>query len=170
MNARTLALDPEVTRLTFTAVSAAFESLGKIVAFLDENMNVVDACPAFRGVAGSPDIEGRPISHFVDIAPLTDCIRAGKRCEARCELLFGSIGSAMVSAAPLPEGAFEPHTRYVLSFQLPDEDFGSDLTPEEADRIRRALEENRWRRTATARALGISRATLWRRMRDFGLL
>ncbi|HVR38321.1 MAG TPA: sigma-54 dependent transcriptional regulator, partial [Thermoanaerobaculia bacterium] len=40
----------------------------------------------------------------------------------------------------------------------------------ELQRLRAALESNRWRREDTARTLGISRATLWRRMREFGLL
>lgn len=40
----------------------------------------------------------------------------------------------------------------------------------ESQRLRAALESHRWRREDTARALGISRATLWRRMRAFGLL
>ncbi len=39
----------------------------------------------------------------------------------------------------------------------------------EADTIRAALEQNRWQRDATARALGISRTTLWRKMREAGL-
>ena len=43
-------------------------------------------------------------------------------------------------------------------------------TISEAQHLRAALESHRWRREETARALGISRATLWRRMREFGLL
>jgi transcriptional regulator with PAS, ATPase and Fis domain len=35
--------------------------------------------------------------------------------------------------------------------------------------LRSALEENRWNRGAAARALGVSRTTLWRRMRELGL-
>lgn len=42
--------------------------------------------------------------------------------------------------------------------------------PDEAEKIRAALESHRWRREDAARALGISRATLWRRMKEFGLI
>jgi transcriptional regulator of acetoin/glycerol metabolism len=37
------------------------------------------------------------------------------------------------------------------------------------EQVLRALETHRWRRVEAARALGISRATLWRRMREAGL-
>ncbi|MGC9158009.1 MAG: sigma-54 interaction domain-containing protein [Terracidiphilus sp.] len=39
----------------------------------------------------------------------------------------------------------------------------------EAERLRRALEAHHWRREDTAKALGLSRSTLWRRMREFHL-
>ncbi len=44
-----------------------------------------------------------------------------------------------------------------------------NLTPE-ARRVVEALDAHNWNRTAAARALGIARTTLWRRMRDYGLL
>jgi hypothetical protein len=49
---------------------------------------------------------------------------------------------------------------------------GTAETPvvSEVQRLRAALETHRWRREETAHALGISRATLWRRMRALGLL
>jgi DNA-binding NtrC family response regulator len=61
---------------------------------------------------------------------------------------------------------------------LPVEIAGSTIVPptpeatavSDSQRLRVALESHRWRREETARALGISRATLWRRMREFGLL
>jgi len=39
----------------------------------------------------------------------------------------------------------------------------------ERDRLLAALESHRWSRAATARALGISRTTLWRKIRELGL-
>ena len=43
-----------------------------------------------------------------------------------------------------------------------------DVDPERA-RIRAALDAHRWNRAKTASALGLSRTTLWRRMRELGL-
>lgn len=40
----------------------------------------------------------------------------------------------------------------------------------EYDRLRTALDSHHWRRAETAAALGISRTTLWRKMRELGLL
>ena len=42
--------------------------------------------------------------------------------------------------------------------------------PEETERLRRVLEDHRWNRGAAARTLGISRTTLWRRLREAGLI
>ena len=39
-----------------------------------------------------------------------------------------------------------------------------------AYRIRAALDAHRWNRAAAADALGISRTTLWRKMREYGLV
>ncbi|MGD8894470.1 MAG: sigma-54 dependent transcriptional regulator [Acidobacteriota bacterium] len=42
-------------------------------------------------------------------------------------------------------------------------------TPEEIEHLRQVLESHRWNRGAAAKALGISRSTLWRRLREAGL-
>jgi transcriptional regulator with GAF, ATPase, and Fis domain len=42
-------------------------------------------------------------------------------------------------------------------------------TTPDAERLRRVLDAHRWRRAETARALGVSRTTLWRLMREAGL-
>jgi DNA-binding NtrC family response regulator len=45
----------------------------------------------------------------------------------------------------------------------------SQRPPPDVEALRRALDAHRWHRVETARALGVSRATLWRRMREGGL-
>jgi transcriptional regulator of acetoin/glycerol metabolism len=47
---------------------------------------------------------------------------------------------------------------------------GRELDSDEARRIRSALEASRWRREAAAEALGMSRTTLWRKMKEHGLI
>jgi len=49
------------------------------------------------------------------------------------------------------------------------QDTGLPPRIDSADALRRALEAHRWRRDETARALGLSRVTLWRKMRVAGL-
>lgn len=156
-------------RGVFNPVSAAFESLGMAVALLDSDMKIVDASPASRGLLGAPDLAGRSICEFVDVQPIADRLASGHRISALCRVNAGSPTSVNVMAAPLPEGAFDNGVRYLIALELL-EPSSRYAAVEEAERIRRALEDHRWRRTAAARALGISRATLWRRMREHGLL
>src|SRR6266545_3102581 len=46
---------------------------------------------------------------------------------------------------------------------------GREPPPDERARLKSALDTNRWNRAETAKALGLSRSTLWRRMRLLGL-
>jgi transcriptional regulator with PAS, ATPase and Fis domain len=70
----------------------------------------------------------------------------------------------------------------ILPEDLPAEVIGADVsrdkmaTPgmesaisQEAERLRAVLEEHRWRRSEAARALGVSRTTLWRMIRETGI-
>jgi transcriptional regulator of acetoin/glycerol metabolism len=159
---------PTTVSDAFLAVSATLESLGKVVALLDEGFRIVDASPALRGLLGTPEVEGRALGDFVDATSLIDCMRAGRRCDRQCQTRSGRM--LRVTGAVLPDGSFVPEARYVISIDLEDGLADTDSASGEAEKILRALETNRWRRSAAARALGISRATLWRRMRDFGML
>ena len=51
----------------------------------------------------------------------------------------------------------------------PDGGGGRDADDRERRRVEAALDAHRWRRADAARALGISRTTLWRKMREMGL-
>jgi transcriptional regulator with PAS, ATPase and Fis domain len=48
-------------------------------------------------------------------------------------------------------------------------DYGTASLSGEGARLRRVLDRHQWRRSEVARALGISRTTLWRRLRQHGL-
>ena len=64
------------------------------------------------------------------------------------------------------------HEDHVASrLERPLREHHPDLHPEadEVSRIRHALEEHRWNRGAAAQALGMSRTTLWRKLRMLGL-
>ncbi len=153
-------------RTSFNAMSAALESLGLAVVLVDRDLRIIEASPASRGLLGTPDLAGHNIAEFVELNGITERLAAGNRAAAMCRLQAnGSRPSLNVSAAPLPEGAFEEPVRFIFAMELRDTS-SRYVAVEEAERIRRALEDHRWRRTAAARALGISRATLWRRMRE----
>jgi len=79
--------------------------------------------------------------------------------------------SASTTASPMgpgrtAPGRVKPSERRILGGCTPNL---ADLSPE-AQRLVEALDAHDWNRTATAEALGIARTTLWRRMRDYGLL
>jgi transcriptional regulator of acetoin/glycerol metabolism len=46
---------------------------------------------------------------------------------------------------------------------------GPGPSPDERSSLEAALDTHRWNRAETAKALGLSRSTLWRRMRTLGL-
>lgn len=149
----------------FLAIAATFESIGKVVALLDGEFRILDASPALRGLFSTTELEGRLISDFVDAPEAMKSLFEGRRCEGEVSTRDGRTLPAC--GGGLAEGSFFPGARYVIAFDLGE---SVAMSPsEEAERIIRALEFNRWRRSATARSLGMSRATLWRRMREFGI-
>ncbi len=72
------------------------------------------------------------------------------------------------AAAAAPVQALAAATVELPALRLPDL-LGAGRRAE-ADELRHALETHRWRRAEAARALGISRTTLWRKMRELGFV
>jgi transcriptional regulator with PAS, ATPase and Fis domain len=65
-----------------------------------------------------------------------------------------------------PPGSFEAG---IVSPQRGSERSGMSVEEVEAERLRSVLDAHQWKREQAAKALGISRATLWRRMRELHL-
>ena len=158
---------PATTTELFLTVSAVFESLGNGVALLDSEMRIIGASPAIRGLLGTPEVEGQSIGSFFDAPQLVESLKTGERYEGDLRVRDGATVRAR--AAILSDRAFAPAARYVISIAV-DDGLSSGSPNGDKERIIRALDANRWRRSAAARALGISRATLWRRMRELGII
>jgi len=80
------------------------------------------------------------------------------------EILHGTAAPDVTPTAS--PGRMKPSERRILRGCTPNLE---DLSPE-VRRLVETLDAHEWNRTATARALGIARTTLWRRMREYGLL
>jgi hypothetical protein len=97
----------------------------------------------------------------------------------------GSAATLTVSAAALSDGGQETGVAYAVLIGPPGEDdrwnvqIPVDFDPAELhvrgrsadrDELRAVLDHYHWQRAEAARALGISRTTLWRKMREVGLI
>jgi DNA-binding NtrC family response regulator len=84
------------------------------------------------------------------------------------ELVSGGPGAPRRASAPPPPDAEAPSPTPLAP---PTPSRGAPrMVPEDIEKLRRVMEEHRWNRGAAARALGISRTTLWRRLREAGLI
>lgn len=68
----------------------------------------------------------------------------------------------------LPEDLLEAETELAPQSEPSGAPKVASGDPLETEPLRSALDAHQWRRAATARALGVSRSTLWRRMRELG--
>jgi hypothetical protein len=166
----------------WAAVSEVFRSLGQIFVCLDDSFRVVHAssvlddllgCGASASAVGraAEDVLGAAL--FGAGAPLRRALAAREgRSSARAELP-GSGGAGprrvAVTAAPIlsEQAGLDPRVAYVVVLRCASEPEPQGGAP--ARRLTEILEKHRWRRVDAARALGVSRTTLWRMMREAGL-
>ena len=152
----TLVIESE-SRAALDAASALFASLGETLICVDADRRISYAPESLRDVMGRPAID-------VVGAETDALLRLGEHAQVRTQLRNAKVQPVILTLAPVTERRSFGEIAYVITLR-PEE-----ASSTEAERIRAALEAHRWRRDAAARSLGISRATLWRKMRSFGLL
>jgi transcriptional regulator of acetoin/glycerol metabolism len=102
-------------------------------------------------------------------SPLHAALARGERrkdLEATLQLAGHPPRRVSLTIAPLPEA---PDIGYAIWLSPAGEEEPGEDGQNGRDQLRAALDAHCWRRHDTARALGISRTTLWRRMRELGL-
>ena len=152
----TLVLDSE-KRAALNASSALFSSLGETLICVDAERRISWAPDSLRDIIGrsAADVFGSE----------TDALlRLGEFAQVRTQLRNSTLQPVVLTLAPFTERRLFAEIAYVLTVKA------DETSSSESERIRAALETHRWRRDAAARSLGISRATLWRKMRGYGLL
>ena len=101
------------------------------------------------------------------------CDRQGQVLHANrpARELFGAVPSsrAEVMRHPLGVAAKEQHVSGAAVFVIPRFRPTLSLAERERQAIELALSESGWQLALAARRLGISRTTLWRRLKQYGL-
>lgn len=148
---------------------------------VDAHRNVVEMSPALERLTGfrADDIVGRSC---LLVHRCEECLAGcgvfdnGEVTDRELELYHadGSTirvsksGRAFFDADGTVVGAIE--VVEPLDPRTPAEVKADEADAVEAHRIRKALERSRYNRSAAARSLGMSRTTLWRKMKSHGLL
>ena len=167
------------------AVSAAFGALGRAFLCLDGDLRILHSSSVLDELLGpgaasgaegcsAEELLGAPL--FGPAAPLRQALLAGQRREGLRVMLRGRGESPR--AAGLRCGRADSSSRGGLGSARRVRGCTSSgggrahrqrtLRPG-ARRLQAVLEEHHWRRSEAARALGISRTTLWRMMREAGI-
>jgi PAS domain-containing protein len=175
------------------SIDTVLETFGQVLLGLDRDLRIVHAIGALGELmqTAAAALVGRPITSFLSAeVPESDdlwrgALDRGERSSARVSLIAGDGSTRIASCGIAPYEDSADQVAFVILLQpaggpggrahTVDSDNRSSLmaTGRETGQVsllRAALEQHRWQRQTTARALGISRTTLWRRMRETGLL
>lgn len=179
---------------TIQAVTSVFESLGYVLILLDSDFRIVHHCSLLSSTVGlaSEALCGTSIDRllgselFGTYGIVRRQLEAGERRTSVAATLqhhAGAVSPVVMSAAPLSPAGREwlgNDVAYVVILksadaapvQHPAEDAHLAIRGEAAhrDALRAVLDEYHWQRAKAAQALGISRTTLWRKMREAGLI
>lgn len=167
-----------------TSLAALLSDLADVAYFrVDADRNVVEVSPAMERLTGfrAEEVLGRSC---LRLHRCEECLRGcgvfdNLEIRDKCIELYradGSVVEVRKSGRVLFDedgaigGALEV-VRPAERDEVRDETREPDTAPptEEARRITEALERTRYNRTAAARLLGMSRTSLWRKMREYGL-
>jgi PAS domain S-box-containing protein len=183
------------------ALTAVFESLGRVLIGLDREFRIVHVSGGIGkvlGVESGGSLLGRSVASllgeesFGSGGLLRDALERGERRDGwRISVVPADGSTRLVSCSVAPyrddvQATREGQIAFVVLLQPAEElvaaaQWMARLSPgrmpdvtdparRPAEVLRAALEQHRWQREATARALGISRTTLWRKMREAGML
>jgi PAS domain S-box-containing protein len=149
------------------------------LVLLDLDGRIVFCNSAFARMVGRPDqdLRGRTWPELTDAATCAQVDHHGfgvtGRAEAQVDIRMpgerGASRTYHLMATPFCDqagrtiGVLE-HFRCLTASEMDPVGFSQQIE------LRRALEIHRWNASRTARALGVSRTTLWRRMRRFSLI
>lgn len=164
---------PDIERVTAQVLA----DLADLPYFrVDADRNVVEISPAMLRLTGfeADEVLGRSC---LRVHRCVECLRGcgvfeeGTVRDKRLELYTADGSTVAVSKSG---GVFlddQGEITGALEIVKPLAEAGPSAggEPEEARRIRAALGRAKYSRTEAARSLGMSRTTLWRRMRDYGL-